>query len=41
MNALPAVIAVCSSVSLVLIAIGIQSFQRWLEHWDFDRHFED
>jgi hypothetical protein len=37
MNALQAVVAVCVSVLLVLIAIGIQSFQAWLEQWDYDR----
>ena len=36
MNALQAVVTVCVSV-LVLIAIGIQSLQAWLEQWDYDR----
>ena len=31
MNALQAVITVCVSVLVVLIAIGIQSLQAWLE----------
>jgi hypothetical protein len=37
MNASQAVITVCVSVLLVLIAIGIQSLQAWLEQWDYDR----
>lgn len=40
MNALDASITVCLSVLLVPIAIGIQSLQAWLEHWDYDRHFD-
>jgi hypothetical protein len=34
---LQAVAAVCVSVLLVLIAIGIQSLQAWLGQWDYDR----
>jgi hypothetical protein len=37
MNALQAVITVCVSVLVVLIAIGVQSLQAWLEQWDCDR----
>ncbi len=37
MNALQAGITVCVSVLVVLIAIGIQSLQAWLEQWDYDR----
>jgi DNA-binding transcriptional regulator of glucitol operon len=29
------------SVLLVVIAIGMQSLQAWLEHRDYDRHFDD
>jgi hypothetical protein len=41
MNALDAAMTVFFSVLLVLIAIGIQSLQAWLEHSDYDRHFND
>jgi hypothetical protein len=41
MNTLDTLIAICACVLLVLIAIGIQSFQAWLERWDYDRHFND
>jgi hypothetical protein len=37
MNAVQAVLTVCVSVLVVLIAIGIQSLQAWLEQWDYDR----
>jgi hypothetical protein len=41
MNVLDAAMTVCLSVLLVLIAIAIQSLQASLEHWDYDRHFDD
>jgi hypothetical protein len=41
MNAFDAVIMVCLSVLLVLIAILIQSLRAWLEHWDYSRHVDD
>ncbi len=39
MNSLHAVITVCASVLLVLIAIGIQSLR--LEYWGYDPHFDE
>jgi hypothetical protein len=41
MNVLDVLITVCLPALLVLIAIGIQSLQAWLEHWEYDRHFDD
>lgn len=41
MNTFDALTTICVLVLLVLIAIGIQSMQGWLEQWDYDRHFHD
>jgi hypothetical protein len=35
------IIAIASAVLMVIVATGIYNLQWWLEHSDYERHFED
>jgi hypothetical protein len=36
-----AVVAVGTTVVLIMTSAGLCDLQSWLERWDYQRHFED